>query len=1060
MAKTVFWLKGSNGKLTSSTLLERKKVALKFGRSNFSLYLRSHINTNINTPDGTMKERYTSILAKAVTTLLVFLLTAQTAWAMQIFVKTLTGKTITIEVEPTDSFEAIKTKIQNKEGLPPDQQALFWNGKLLQEGKTLNDYDIKKESLIYLAPRTIGSICANEAFGAYEINSTANLNDLAVFVNGTGTYSTGGEAETTAHNCEGLVFKMSADIAYAHTTAWNDATSTENNYTAIGKRLDSSTNYPFSGTFDGNGHIVSGIRIYQDGSDWDNSFQGLFGFVEDGTVKNITVADARITGNSGVGGIVGWSKKSANAVCTIENCHVLSDVAIHAVVNNTGSHGGIVGAGMGCTIRNCSNTAMLTVKDGVDVSGAFGGIVGNQSGGLLSNNLAIGVTMPAVTNAGAIVGYNQTGTLEHNYYSNCAVGTTTSNIGSGGDFSNAVLQDITTNNGAVPGTLHTMTLANGIFAQGVMVNQGGIISVVEGTTITFSAPGYNVNHYNINDGVSLAAIGGNTYTMPAKNITVTASWAPIDFTSNGHWGTEADPYVIENKDQLDLLASRVNSGTGDYYAASGYSGTYFRLGADIEYTVAENNYTAIGNNSRPFKGHFDGQGHTISGIRINSDSGYQGLFGEIGSGAEVKNVILTDAQITGAVCTGGIAGRNNGGTISGCFVESNVTIGCSVSEDVTSHGGIVGNNLTNNSTGGLVSGCASKATINGNTGTDGNQSFGGVAGLNNGGTIENCLYLGSTVVGGLSIGAIVGSNNSGSTVRNCFYTAGNFVGKTGSGAEIIFGVNNNDPAIGSNSGSTDHVSLAPLDNVDNSAFLALMAARNTALNKVYRTPALSTAVNITLTGRTLYKDDNWNTLCLPFDMTAAQVTAQLAPAALKTLSSTEYTYGELTLNFTDATSIEAGKPYIIKWSNASSNLASPTFTDVTVGNATANVATTYADFIGTYAPVSITADDHTKLFVGTNSSLYYPKNGAHINAFRGYFQLNGLEMDDITNACMFFGDSETTEITTKNFNFSTTDFTDYTDKAGACYTLSGTRLSAKPTKKGVYIVNGKKVVVN
>ena len=316
----------------------------------------------------------------AAVLLLAALATGQTAWAIQIFVKTMTGKTITLEVEQTDSFEAIKAKIQEKEGIPPDQQALFWNGKFLTEGKTLSDYNIGKESTLYLAPRTIGSIATNAALGAYEIKSTANLNDLAVFVNGTGTYSTGGEAETTAHSCVGLGFKMSADIAFAHTTAWNDATSEENNYTPIGRKIGSdpyTQEFPFSGTFDGNGHTISGIRIYKDGSGWGNRFQGLFGFITVGTVKNVTIADARITGDYDVGGIAGDVNTdfSTSTSGTIENCHVLSDVTIHTVVNNAASHGGIAGGNSG-TIRNCTSAATLTVKDGVTECEAFGGIVG------------------------------------------------------------------------------------------------------------------------------------------------------------------------------------------------------------------------------------------------------------------------------------------------------------------------------------------------------------------------------------------------------------------------------------------------------------------------------------------------------------------------------------------------------------------------------------------------------------------------------------------------------------------------------------------------------------
>lgn len=495
-------------------------------------------------------------------------------------------------------------------------------------------------------------------------------------------------------------------------------------------------------------------------------------------------------------------------------------------------------------------------------------------------------------------------------------------------------------------------------------------------------------------------------------------WALIAFM-----GLKAENLTIGSVADLQSVAVAVNGGAD-------YSATVVTLTADLDLTGV--NWTPIGTTLHPFTGTFDGQGHTISNLNVNlsgsSTGDVAGLFGQVGTGGMVKDVNISSGRIyisapssTGNTCyVGAIAGINES-TIVGCS-NTALVLG---NWDYARVGGIVGKNV------GSVQNCYNLGEL---YTTITNNFVGGVVG-NNKGAIQNC-FMRSTVTTGRGTSSSktqaypIYGNNDGGTISGCFYmngSAGNMP------SPIVLS-----------------------DGSDNSSVIS----GNVGGGK-----------NVLLQDRTLYSDGAWNTLCLPFNIPAGAVGySPIAGAKVMTLESSDFqnSTGTLTLNFEDVTEIEAGKPYIVKWEKPiNGDLVNPVFMDVTVSDALQPVETEYTTLTGSFVPVNLEADDRESLYLGADNTLYYPSESVTVNSFRAYFKLIGLTAGDPSgngvNVISLSFDGETTSIhdipwPMVNDQWST-DNGQWSMDNGQWFSLDGRKLSGKPTIRGVYIVNGKKVFV-
>jgi hypothetical protein len=281
----------------------------------------------------------------------------------------------------------------------------------------------------------------------------------------------------------------------------------------------------------------------------------------------------------------------------------------------------------------------------------------------------------------------------------------------------------------------------------------------------------------------------------------------------------------------------------------------------------------------------------------------------------------------------------------------------------------------------------------------------------------------------------------------------------------------------------DGKTLRPLlvlaDNADNTAIISQFNGQT---------------YNVTLAGRTLFKDGYWNTLCLPFGVVLSG--SPLDGAEARELTSASIEGSTLNLSFSDPVDeLVAGTPYIIKWGNSEGSdssenseyseysensenaiIVSPVFMGVAIDKTLCPYDSGEAEgdgrvrFLGTYAATTFGAEDRSILFVGDANKLYYPLIGASIKAQRAYFKIgpdgNPANARQLTAFNIDFGDGEAsgiieaeatsipTDVPTRGLSLSTLH-----SSLSEWYTLDGRRLEGRPSAKGLYIHGGRKVAV-
>ena len=481
----------------------------------------------------------------------------------------------------------------------------------------------------------------------------------------------------------------------------------------------------FEGTFDGGRHTVSNFKINKP----EDNYIGLFGY-NNGTIMNLGVEKAEISGSYYVGGVCGY-----NDGVTIQNCYNTG------AVSGTENVGGMCGYNCGThksTIENCYNTG--AVSGNGETSSAIGGVCGyNDYDGTIQNCYNTGAVSGSEQVGGVCGNNNYSGTIKNCY--------NTGSVSGNGETSSAI--------GGVCGYRQGGTIANCYYNTDFCAVGGINGSDVDGSatglttaelcngSLPYSTFNSSIWEVGSSSEVKKGRLKTVKYTYPSLKgvgtaVTVSGEQT-YDFSLTADGTTYEEFTPVTTADEFKALKNTL-------------SGNYVLM-ADINLKNAE--IDPLGKSSFNAKFKFSGNGHTISNFKINKpDEPIVGLFDRMDTDSLIMNLAVENGEIIGGSCVGGICGYSNN-PIYSCSFDGKVT----GTSDNSTVGGICGRVYL-----GKVINCFSSAEVTGE------GSVGGVVGENSKGSMQYCISVG-TVIGGESskMGGVAGSKGSSATIDHCYY---------------------------------------------------------------------------------------------------------------------------------------------------------------------------------------------------------------------------------------------------------------------------------------------------